>query len=689
MRAGFRELRGLGVFAAVVAFVSLTGVSFHVLPTSDGDWRGVLDPVGVARYLLAAGAGLVAVWLERGRPALLGPLLCLGFAAAPLVPLATGHALPLLLFQGLGLLPVATGAAAMVFLPALLRAGRPWNPVLAFILAAVAFLVIGSRLPGPAGAQGDEPHYLTMAESLRSDLDLDLRDEFRRHEYRAFYPGDLAAHTSPASPRGKLYAIHAPGLPALVLPAYVLSGEAGVRLLLSLLAAGAAALVFVLARDVLGDESAARACFAALVLGAPLAFYANQVYPEVPAALATALLLHTSRRDPGIAQLLGAGCVAGGLLWLHPKFLPLALVGVLLTVVRRGPVPWRAGAIVLFTTGLVTLLLWMNSTFGAPSLTAAYGRGAVEDVQLAHLPRGLAGLVFDREFGLLVHAPLWALAACGLRPLWRQRAGDLLRALLMAATVVGVGAGYSMWWGGSCPPARFLVPALPALALLLAPAWRLLPRVFAALFGLGLGVVGVAAVQPRALHNRADGESALLRVLAPGLRLDRALPSMVGSSPIWDPRTAFEIDVRGAALRVLWLWDGANVKSASGRFRPEGVVIPLLEDGPWTLGAAETRATPRVALPPGSYEVRVRGELLPPASGRLIGLVATLDGQDVARAYFGSEERSPALALDLPVGARRVEVWAAGVRQGARLTAIDLVPRRVVPRSRRAPDWLD
>ncbi len=686
MSVGLRGLRALAVFAAVFAFAALAGASFHVLPTSAGVWRGVFDPPGAARFVLAAVAGLLAALLQNRRPALFFPLVCLGLAAAPLAPLATGRALPLLLFQGPALLVVAAVAAALAGLPALLRSGRPWSPARAFLVAALAFLALGSRLPGPAGAQGDEPHYLTMAESLRSDLDLDLRDEFRRHEYRAFYAGDLAAHTSPLSPRGKLYAIHAPGLPALVLPAYVVAGEAGVRLLLVLLAAATAALVFALVRDVMGDEPAARACLLALALGAPFAFYANQVYPELPAALATALFLHSTRRDPGSARLLVAGGVAFGLVWLHPKFLPLAFVGVALTAVRRGPVPWRAGALLLFASGVTTLLSWMNATYGAASLTAAYGSGADADVQLGHIPRGLLGLLLDREFGLLVHAPLWTLAALGFLPLWRQRAGDLIRALLLAAPVVAVGAAYSMWWGGSCPPGRFLVPALPALALLLAPAWLRKPRLFAALFGLGLGVLAVAALQPRALHNRADGESALWRVIAPGLRLGRALPSFVGSSPAWQPRAAFEIDVRGAALRALWLWDGANARSASGSFRPEAVVIPLLDNGPWALAASETRGTPRVALPPGSYEVHASGELQPGVRGRLIGLVVTLDGEDVARSYFGSEERAPVIALELPAGARRVEVWATGVRSGASLTAIDLVPRRLAPRSRRAPD---
>lgn len=676
-------IRAAAVFLAGFAFAAGAGSSYHVVETRDGVWRGVLDPPGSARLAVAAGVGLLAVLLARRQPRLAGPLLVLGLAAAPLVPVASGRALPLLFFQGLGLLFLAFPLAGLALQALLPPPRRALRPALAFGVTALALLGLATRLPGPAGAQGDEPHYLTMAESLRSDGDLDLRDEFRRREYRSFYPGDLGAHTSPASPRGRLYTIHAPGLSALVLPVYALAGEGAVRVFLALLAAAAASLTFALARRVHRDEAAARWALGILALQAPLAFYADLVYPEVPAALATVLFLFTARRDGGRWLLLLAGATAGGLVWLHPKFLPLALCGLVLGVLRRGPVPWRAGSILAFAGGLVTLLLWMNDTFGVPSLAAAYGRGVSEDVRLEQLPRGLLGLLFDREFGLLWQAPAWALVAAGLAPFWRQRAGDAMRAVLLALSVVGVGAAYSMWWGGSCPPGRFLVPALPALALLAAPGLRRCPRVAAGLLGLGAAVVTVAALEPRALHNRADGESALLRVVSPALRLGQALPSFVGESVAWDPGAALGVDRRGAALFALREWDGGNVKSAEGALHPDSLEIPLLDAGPWRLEKQETRGTRRIALPPGSYAVRVRGEIAPGQGGRLASFVVTLDEQDAARAFFGSGEPAPLIALDLPQGTRRLEVWATGVRAGATVTAIDILPRRVTPRSRR------
>ena len=126
-----------------------------------------------------------------------------------------------------------------------------------FAAAFVFYALLGTRIPGPAGPQGDEPHYLVMAQSLWSDGDLDLRDEFARREYAPFFAGTLQPHTSPRSPAGRIYSVHTPGLAALLLPAYALGGYTGARLFMSALAALTAVLVYRLVRDASVDPAAA------------------------------------------------------------------------------------------------------------------------------------------------------------------------------------------------------------------------------------------------------------------------------------------------------------------------------------------------------------------------------------------------------------------------------------------------
>jgi hypothetical protein len=186
---------------------------------------------------------------------------------------------------------IARAAAAREAAPARVRGG---------VLFAAAFLfyaVLGMRIPGPAGPQGDEPHYLVMAQSLLSDGDLDLRDEFAHREYSGFFAGTLQPHTSRAARRADL-SHHARAWPSCCCHAYALGGYVGARSLHVALAALTAVLVHRLVRDVSIHPSAATLAWAIVAFTPPLAFYAVALYPEVPAALATAAFLILARRDP-------------------------------------------------------------------------------------------------------------------------------------------------------------------------------------------------------------------------------------------------------------------------------------------------------------------------------------------------------------------------------------------------------
>jgi hypothetical protein len=85
---------------------------------------------------------------------------------------------------------------------------------------------------------------------------------------------------------------------------------------------------------------------------------------------------------------------------------------------------------------------------------------------------GVFGLLVGPGRGLLWYSPALALAAFGVPWFWRRaRVGLYVCAAIVLVYVLLYGKWY-MWHGGYSWGPRFLVPALPFLALLIGPAWE-------------------------------------------------------------------------------------------------------------------------------------------------------------------------------------------------------------------------
>src|SRR6185503_15182680 len=160
---------------------------------------------------------------------------------------------------------------------------------------------------------------------------------------------------------------------------------------------------------------------------------------------------------------------------------------------------------------LALLLLQFRAQFGRASL---HGGFPSTNLDPTLFPRGLLAVLFDRQFGLLAVAPFLAFALLGAWSYARARTVSALPATLLAGLFLALSGAFRFWWGGACPPARYVLPAVPALGVLLAPALARRPSLFAALGGIGTAIVGLAADAPRIVHNRQDGESLLLRFLS-------------------------------------------------------------------------------------------------------------------------------------------------------------------------------
>lgn len=702
------------LLAAAATAVGLIAAGFeaHLAPQADGWWHGLTGSPSLLRVTIALVAAFL-VW-GLGRDVNVRPFLGMGVGLLPFVPAITGFGAPLLFFSGytMGLLfAILLGGTARDLL-AKLPATGPFSVVM---ISFAFFLLVGRALPGPAGPQGDEPHYLLIAESLLKDGDVDLLNQFEQRAFSKFTSANLEPHTAPRSPQGKLYAIHTPGLSALIAPGYTLLGFAGARAVVSFAMAMVVGLLFFVSRSRFGAPTASLV-FVLATFASPLPIYANSLFPDsvstlpVAATLACAVSTHPA--------LLGLASASIAILpWLHPRFLPLALILALFLAVRGGfSLRRAASAFVPLFVSLGLLLFYFQALFGRASLSAAYGPGFSSDVSLTHIPWGASALILDRQFGLLLFSPFLLVGLPGAASLWKRDRMMTVLVIAVAFVLLGVGGSFSMWWGGASAPARFLIGAAPALMVLGGAGWKDAEArpdrraLLGAAIGFGLGLLCLASLAPRALHNRSDGESGLLRLLAPVLDIDGFFPGFVSGDSLWiagfwvvvlvttmiRPRlglwvvalpVAFALvvfptpilDPFASSLRILEAWGnrrqafgGRDVETAFALEVPLGTVS-------WDLTPGVLSYSPRFSLPKGAWTLRVesRAENTPGALNlSRIGLVGEDEqAASPATVMIRAGENVAVAEFDLGQGERRLHIRGEGLQGRARILSVRLIPR--------------
>jgi hypothetical protein len=264
------------------------------------------------------------------------------------------------------------------------------------------------------------------------------------------------------------------------------------------------------------------ACIAALVcgLGTPLWAYATLLYGHALAAgcLAAAVFGVVCLRDAGRRAsdaTIGfwTGAAAG---WAVVTEFPAAVPSALIVAwacwqarewerrrLRRLVMALGAGSAVAATVLFVYNWIAFGSLFYIAYSSEA---GAFEEMKTGifgvNLPQADIAyqLLFGRYRGLLPLAPVLALAPVGLW-MWIRRSATRDVALMSAAIAAFyflLAAGYSYWDGGWSYASRHLGPALPFLALGIAPLWQHSGRflrmcvLVLAIAGAGQSLVAVA-----------------------------------------------------------------------------------------------------------------------------------------------------------------------------------------------------
>jgi len=184
MTAGWVALALLGVLGLGGAAARPDGVSL-----------GLPAPVPLA---LLAVAFVVLGAFARGSK---GFAACLGLGLVPLLLLSGLHVPGLDAVSGRPLLALLLAGVAVVLSAAGRGLGRAaFLPCVVILYAGVA---AGVQLQ--VGPEGDEPHYLMVADSILRDADLSLEPDYAEGRYAAFYPKPLKPHYRVRGQNGEIF----------------------------------------------------------------------------------------------------------------------------------------------------------------------------------------------------------------------------------------------------------------------------------------------------------------------------------------------------------------------------------------------------------------------------------------------------------------------------------------------------
>ena len=414
-----------------------------------------------------------------------------------------------------------------------------------FVIYSVVSYNVAARKFTPTG---DEPHYLVIAHSLAMDGDISLLNNYKEQHYRIFYPSILAKRTTASADKQREIPTFGIGMPLFLAPWYHYFYEyspdklvAYLRMVICLVAAFGIFQLLSFGYELTGKFWIAAWVTAGAALASPLLTYSSQFYPEIFAfALLTTALRTLQKKHIAATVLL---CVIPGMLmWLHPKYLALAIVlTVIAAVIRRD-----AKQFTISMLGIFSFFYFLHDKYGSWSPNRIYGGWQKESslfelVQQEGIHRVVVmikmffGFWFDERFGLLPYAPFYVAFFAAVVWAVRKRKSAIYPALILFVLHF-----LPLCWGaplgGYAPPARHFVVMIPLIVapiFLFASGWITEQKVlFGVLQGIAMFFAAEMMINYRSIFanvtwRNPDGASDFW----PLLHLQNWIPNCIANNP--------------------------------------------------------------------------------------------------------------------------------------------------------------
>lgn len=437
---------------------------------------------------------------------------------------------------------VSTGAILVAFFVAkfvgfhgFLAAGEGesrWTANAAALFAFVVYLLLVPHVLQWV-IDGDEPYYVLVTESIVHDGDLDLSNQYRDLAQSATRRLDLEPQFGdPAGAKGEQYSRLEPLLPIALIPGYLIAGLAGCIATIALFGGLLVRSTMRLLEEE-GFRDRSRKLIAPLLsFGPPVIFYADRIWPEVPAAWLFAEMLRGGLRVSRDASSRGAwirlGLAGVALSLLKIRFLPIAVLLVVIAILMGRKKGSRVFPAAIALAVAVVPMLVLQLVAGSPINIHEVSEIAPQHPE-AYL-RGMFGSLLDAERGMLFRAPLWLLSLWALAR-WKETPASFRLGALASSAYLLLLFPRAEWDGGWSPPLRYLVVFAPLFTVAIAFAVERMQRwsLFAVAVLMTIANSVLAVVAPWRLFHIANGESAAGEWLSRIYRTDfsRLLPSFI------------------------------------------------------------------------------------------------------------------------------------------------------------------